>query len=142
MDIFDKINRLKSLNLKDLTIQILNSKEIVDLVIGMQQDRLFNLGEDSKGESLGSYSPFTVIIKESKGQKTTNITLRDTGAFYDSMTFEVTKTQVIFDADGQKDDSNLFDDFGIDILGLNDFDRNRLIETVYQKLKFEIMRLL
>ena len=38
-----------------------------------------------------------------------------------------------------KEDNNLFDNFGIDILGLNDFDRNRLIERIYIELKFYLL---
>lgn len=135
-DIGDTIKKFLKLDLKKEVIRILNSKKVREFVIELQQERLYNTGKDSKGNSLGSYSPFTVVIKQEKGQRTDHITLRDTGEFYESMTFHATSTEIVFDADAQKDDSNLFEDFGIDILGLNDFDRERLIELIYQELRF------
>lgn len=135
-DIGQTIKKFLNLDLKKEVIKILNSKKVQDFVITMQQERLYNTGKDSEGESLGSYSPFTVVIKQEKGQRTDHITLRDTGEFYESMTFYANETELVFDADAQKEDSNLFADFGLDILGLTDFDRERLIELIYQELRF------
>jgi hypothetical protein len=135
-DIGDTINKFLRFDFKKAVLKILNSKKVSDFVIEMQQARLYNTGKDSEGDSLGSYSPFTVVIKQAKGQRTDHITLRDTGEFYESMTFHATGTALIFDADAQKDEDNLFDNFGIDILGLTDFDKERLIELIYQELRF------
>ena len=132
----NKINKFLKLDLKKEVIKILNSQQVRELIIEMQQTRLFETGKDSKGVSLGNYSPFTVVIKQSKGQRVDHITLRDTGEFYESFTFYASETELVFDADAQKDENNLFDDFGIDILGLNDFDRERIIELIYRELRF------
>ena len=138
-DIGETIRKFKSLNFKKIIISILNTSEIKEFIIKMEQERLFNLGEDSTGASLGEYAPFTVVIKQEKGQRFDHITLNDTGEFYESFTFHATGTELIFDANPVKDNDNLFDNFGIDILGLNDFDRNRLIETIYIELKFYLL---
>ena len=138
-DIGETIRKFKSLNFKKIIISILNTSEIKEFIIKMEQERLFNLGEDSTGASLGEYAPFTVVIKQEKGQRFDHITLNDTGEFYESFTFHATGTELIFDANPVKDDDNLFDNFGIDILGLNYFDRNRLIETIYIELKFYLL---
>ena len=138
-DIGETIRKFKSLNFKKIIISILNTSEIKEFIIKMEQERLFNLGEDSTGASLGEYAPFTVVIKQEKGQRFDHITLNDTGEFYESFTFHATGTELIFDANPVKEDNNLFDNFGIDILGLNDFDRNRLIETIYIELKFYLL---
>ncbi len=138
-DIGDKIKKFLKLDLKKEVIKILNTQKVKEFVVEMQQERLFNTGKDSKGESLGRYSPFTVVIKQSKGQRTDHITLRDTGEFYESFTFYATDTELIFDADAQKDEDNLFDDFGLDIIGLNDFNRERLIELIYIELRFFLL---
>ena len=138
-DIGETIRKFKSLNFKKIIISILNTSEIKDFIVKMEQERLFNLGEDSTGASLGEYAPFTVVIKQEKGQRFDHITLNDTGEFYESFTFHATGTELVFDANPVKDDDNLFDNFGIDILGLNDFDRNRLIETIYIELKFYLL---
>lgn len=138
-DIGETIRKFKSLNFKKIIISILNTSEIKEFIIKMEQERLFNLGKDSTGASLGEYAPFTVVIKQEKGQRFDHITLNDTGEFYESFTFHATGTELIFDANPVKDDNNLFDNFGIDILGLNDFDRNRLIERIYIELKFYLL---
>jgi len=134
-DIGKTINKFLRLDFTKEIVKILNSSKVRKKVIYMQQQRLYETGKDSTGESLGSYSPFTVIIKQSKGQRTDHITLRDTGDFYKSMTFHATETELVFDADAQKDDDNLFDDFGIDILGLTEKNKEKLIELIYSELR-------
>lgn len=138
-DIGETIRKFLRLDLKKVVIDILNSPKVKAVIIKMEQERLFNTGKDSTGVSLGSYSPFTVVIKQGKGQRTDHITLRDTGEFYESFTFHATSSELVFDADPIKEDNNLFDDFGIDILGLTEFDRERLIELIYQELRFFLL---
>lgn len=138
-DIGETIRKFKSLNFKKIIISILNTSEIKEFIIQMEQERLFNFGEDSTGASLGEYAPFTVVIKQEKGQRFDHITLKDTGEFYESFTFHATGTELIFDANPVKEDNNLFDNFGIDILGLNDFDKSRLIERIYIELRFYLL---
>ena len=139
-DIGKIINKYKRLNFVKIITKILNSSRVKKYIIFLEQERLFTTGKDSEGESLGSYAPFTVVIKQEKGQRTDHITLLDTGAFYKSFTFHATGTELIFDANPIKTDesgeeSNLFNDFGIDILGLNDEDSEKLIEYIYIELR-------
>jgi hypothetical protein len=51
--------------------------------------RLYQKGLDGTGKLIGEYTPNTVKIKRKKNQKTSFITLRDTGTFYGSMFLEV-----------------------------------------------------
>ena len=53
----------------------------MDLV---REKQLFDLGIDGKGQSLGDYAGFTIDLKSKKNQKTSNVTLKDTGDFYKS----------------------------------------------------------
>jgi len=140
MDIGKTINKYKRLNFVKIITKILNSSRTRKYIIFLEQERLLTTGKDSEGESLGEYSPVTVVIKQEKGQRTDHITLLDTGAFYKSFTFHATGTELIFDADPIKKDesgeeSNLFDDFGIDVLGLNDDDTEKVIEYIYIELR-------
>jgi len=51
------------------------------------QVQLFEMGVDSSGREIASYLPYrplTVQIKQSKGQPTNRVTLRDTGDFHAS----------------------------------------------------------
>ncbi len=120
------------------------STELKELIIELNQDQLYDLGEDSKGNKLWSfspsmpYSPYTIKIKQAKGQPTDRLTLRDTGAFYKSFTVEVEGTSIVLDADGQKQDNNLFSQYGIDILGLNDQNMSIFLERLTNDVIFYI----
>ena len=71
-------------NIESILFEITNEKDTQDFLIDTLQDQLFTTGEDGDGVSLGNYSPITIKIKKRKGQPTDRITLKDTGAFYDS----------------------------------------------------------
>jgi hypothetical protein len=113
--------------------------DIKELIIELNQKQLYELGEDSEGVSLGSYSPVTVMIKQAQGVPTDRITLRDTGDFYKSFTVNYLNNEIVLDADGQKDDTNLFTEYGEDILGLNELNMTIFIDEVTKKIKFFIL---
>lgn len=112
---------------------------IRELIINLNQEQLYNLGEDSEGKSLGTYAPSTVMIKQAQGVPTDRITLRDTGDFYKSFTVNYLNNEIVLDADGQKDDTNLFTEYGEDILGLNELNMTIFIDEVTKKIKFFIL---
>ena len=115
---------------KILTV-ILSDKELQKLIIDLNtEEQLYHFGIDSLGRSLGSYSPFTEQIKRAKGQRVDHITLKDTGEFYRSFKVTVTKTAVVITADPNKEDSNLFDDFGVEIVGLTEESREFVINVI------------
>jgi len=117
---------------------VFNNPLIKNEVIRLNtKEQLFNKGIDSKGDSLGTYSPFTVEQKKKKGQRHENITLEDTGDFYKSFRVSVNKISITIDADPIKEDNNLFDDFGEDILGLTDESKQKLQEmAVIEYIKY------
>lgn len=96
--------------------EITNQPETQEFLIKVLQEQLFETGADGNGETLGKYSFLTVQIKRAKGQPTDRITLVDTGEFYHSYFIDAFRGGFIIDADGQKDDTNLFDKYGDDIL--------------------------
>ncbi len=93
-------------------------------------DQLFNDGIDSLGDSLGEYSPFTVELKKAKGQPTDRITLKDTGDFYKTFKVEVKDDSFFINANPIKDDNNLFDDFGSEIVGLTEDNQKKISKTI------------
>lgn len=111
-------------------------------------DQLFNQGIDSDGNSLGQYSASTIegtknyLGKKQKGQRYDHITLKDTGAFYDS--FKVVQTQdgLLIVADPEKDDTNLRDEFGNEIIGLTDENYNKAVSEMKVKSLLFIKQLL
>ena len=111
-------------------------------------DQLFNKGIDSKNRALGVYTPFTINSKNERGVPVPSdfhITLFDTGQFYSTFVIIPGKDFFEIDANPIREDSNLFEDFGEDIIGLNDENLQILIdffkETVVLRVK-EQLRLL
>lgn len=93
------------------------------------EDQLYNKGIDSNDNPLGDYTPFSVSIKQEKGQRYDHITLKDTGAFYESFQIRVdNKGLTILADDSSIYDAPLTDRFGVDILGLTDENKTILAE--------------
>ena len=92
-------------------------KLIIDL---NTNEQLFEQGIDSKGDELGTYSAYTKSIKQTKGQRTDHITLKDTGEFYKSFRVVLNGSSIQIVANPIKDDTNLFREYGIDIVGLTE----------------------
>lgn len=132
---FEAIRRITR-NMQSITaariIEILVSQpELNNFIIELNtQDQLFKKGVDSKGATLGTYSLFTIAEKQSKGQPTTHVTLKNEGLFYKTWVVTVVNGDIIIEADGDKDDKNLMDVYGEDIVGL--------IEENVQKIADEI----
>lgn len=88
--------------------------------------QLFDEGIDSAGKKLRSdfatfgqvYSANTINIKQDKGQPVDRVTLFDTGAFYASFRLELEGKNFIINANTIKEDSDLIEVWGPDILGL------------------------
>ncbi len=154
---------LKSILLLDvdaIALQITKTAALKKLVISLNTEgtptsQLFIKGEDSLGNKLkgqtivtdGEYSPLTKSIKQAKGQPTDRVTLKDTGEFYLSFDvipykggFEIVADPFKTAFDGT---TNLLDEFGSEILGLNqenlqiviNFYRDAIQQKVNQKLR-------
>jgi len=157
------LNSILKLNIDAIALEITRNNLFKTLVISLNTEgsptsQLYELGEDSFGKKLsgktiaigGEYTPFTKQLKQEKGQPTDRITLKDTGDFY--MSFQVIPFSGGFtiEADGFKKgleggagNTDLFEEFGNDILGLNqqnlqiiiEFYKNAIQEKVRQKLR-------
>lgn len=118
------------------------------LIIEMNTiDQLYDKGIDSKGRTLksigGDYSFVTKDIKSFLNQPFDRVTLKDTGEFYESFNVRVTSTDFTIQADTMKDEDNLTDRWGDDIIGLTeeslnklrDFAQERYIAYVWKQLQ-------
>lgn len=88
MTIQQYVEKLKEFNndLPKTVDMILKKNE--GTILGMLKLRLYNYGTDGNYELIGYYSNNTKKRKSAKGQKSSFITLRDTGAFYAGMYLE------------------------------------------------------
>ena len=142
--LIDKLQSVADLKLNEVAFKIASQKEVKDLVIrlntqGEKTSQLFELGEDSLGGSLGSYSPFTVEQKKKRGQPTNRITLKDTGELYNSFNVVPYRGGFTIKANPIKEDNNLYDDFGTDIIGLNETNL-QILRDVYKDKVLEEVR--
>jgi len=131
----------KELDVNALLRKIVQKPEIKAFILRLNRQQLYNKGEDSKGESLGEYSPFTIEEKRSKGQPFDRITLFDSGEFYNSFYIKVSGNEIEILSDPIKDDgTNLLREFGEDILGLTEEDQDKLSEMIEPMLAAEILK--
>lgn len=113
---------------------IVRDKEDV-IVSAIADDQLYRRGINGKGQKIMDYMPYaerTIKNKKRKGQPTTRVTLRDTGAFHESM-------YVVFDSEGfyitASDDKTekLVDKYGEEIFRLTDKNFTRIIRSHIRK---------
>ena len=121
-------------------------QEVKDMIIQMNtEDQLEERGVDSIGRQLGDYAPYTIIEKKLKGQRYDHVTLKDTGAFYDSWVVTVNRNYIEIDADDTSHyDVPLFQVWGEDVLGLTpenmDILRGVIAEKYAEYIYNELLR--
>lgn len=108
---FENIKRLcrnaNELDQNEIVKEIFDDRDLQLDIVNLNKEQMYEEGIDSKGQQLGEYSIITKKIKEQKGQRTDHITLKDTGAFYDSIKIRSEKSEVIISADMKKPDTDL-----------------------------------
>ena len=113
---------------------IIHDKEDV-IVSAIADDQLYRRGINGRGEKIMSYMPYTaktIQNKKKKGQPTTRVTLRDTGAFHKSMF-------VVFDSEGfyvtasDEKTGKLVKKYGEGIFRLTDKNFTRIVRSHIRK---------
>jgi len=106
-------------------------------ILTMIKLRLYNTGIDGAGNQIGQYYYQTIKEKKAKGQRSSFVTLRDSGDWYRAMYVEMIGNDVIVDSTDWKT-SKLIEMYSADILGLTiqeeDIIINAIIEPEVQKL--------
>jgi len=135
--IYSKLEAIMKLDVDDIALRISNTIAFKTYVIklnteGLPSSQLYELGEDSTGRKLedigGSYSPYTVKEKLRKGQPIDRVTLKDTGDFYATFKVIPFKGGFTIEANTIKDRQNLENDWGTEIIGLNQENLQRVID--------------
>jgi len=140
--LLQRIEKLKSilLDINKIIFQILSDKRLQDWILLMiKKDQLFDKGVSEENIVLGYYSPVTESINPNK-KAGTHFTLLDTGAFFDSFVLNLNAHDFIINADGEKEDRNLFEVFNDkgNILGLTEDNLQKLIENLKPKIVNQI----
>ena len=100
-------NNVKRLDENKILKEIFDDKDLQTDIINLNKDQMYEEGVDAKGQQLGEYSVYTKMIKQKKGQRIDHITLKDTGAFYDSIKIRSEKESIVVSADMKKPDTDL-----------------------------------
>ena len=121
-------------NLSMYLEDIVRDKEDV-IVSAIADNQLYRRGINGRGEKIMSYMPYTaktIQNKKRKGQPTTRVTLRDTGAFHKSMF-------VVFDSEGfyvtasDEKTKELVKKYGEEIFRLTDKNFTRIVRSHIRK---------
>ena len=135
MIIDELINRLEAFKMKldsgELVRRIIKENDyfIIDL---NAETQLYEQGVNNLGVSIDDYAPYselTIEIKESKGQPTDRVTLRDEGDFHSSFYIEAGAKFFEVKASDEKT-KGLIKKYGRQILGLTDENIRTLIDEV------------
>lgn len=107
---------------------IFNEQRVRELIVSLNTwDQLYEKGQNREGKLLssigGNYTITTMRISQDKGQPKRSIyhiDLFDTGEFYKSFHVELRGKDIAIIANTIKDDTDLIDDWGREIIGLTE----------------------
>jgi hypothetical protein len=144
--VISKLNNIARIEVGPIIQSIFQEGNIQDEIIRLNTiDQLFEKGENSLGIRLenigGPYSQATVQIKQEKGQPTDRITLRDKGDFYNSweVIANTGDTYITIKVDPWKaGPTNLLDEWGVEVVGLNKENTIWLINEIRTKMVAKI----
>lgn len=122
--------------------KLIANAEVRKFILNLNtNDQLFNKGIDSQNRSLGIYTPFTVNDKQQRGVPVPSdfhITLFDTGQFYSTFVIIPGKDFFEIDANPIRDDTNLFEQYGEEIVGLNDENLQKVIDLFKETISLRV----
>jgi predicted transcriptional regulator len=137
------LNIAKSFKILDINKVIndtVKNHGIDDLIIELNtQEQLFKKGINTDKAVVGFYSTTTESINPLK-KAGTHFTFKDTGKFFDSWIIRYESDAIIIEANGQKQDTNLFEKYGQNLLGLTDENLQKVIDEIKKFLPEEILK--
>ena len=138
--LLEEIQKLLNLDMNKIFFEVFSDPMLQEEIIyKIQYEQLFKEGVTEENVVLGYYSPYTQSLNPEK-RAGTHYTLLDTGAFYESMHITVSDTYFLIDADGQKEDKNLFEVYNErgNLLGLTETNMEWLIERIQEPVSERI----
>jgi len=138
-------DKIKKLDQRVIINTILRRPEIKRFIIelitrGQETSQLFKLHVDANGVSLaanrGGYSDLTLKLSAEAGRPKDGrdaVNLHDKGDYYRSHTVTIRSLKqdfIVLNSNPNKGDSNLFEDWGEDILGLTDENKQKVVTEI------------
>ena len=138
-DVYTNIMALTPRKAVEVAIQTIDSEYVTEL----NKEQLFD-GEFSDGTPTPDYSPHTIEKKKKSGgfiSSNGRIAFRDKGDFFRKMGVKKQKTQLKLFSKDEKSNM-LIEEFGEDIFGLNEENKQLIIEDEFPKFIDEIQKLI
>ena len=118
------------LNLQEEIENIIKDNE--GFLVGLIKNRLYQHGIDADGKPiLPDYAPSTVKRKKEDNQRSSHVTLRDTGDFYQGMFIEVKNWIITASSTDGKTDS-LIEKYGEGILGFTQEEQDQIVFSIVE----------
>jgi hypothetical protein len=112
-------------------------KQFETFILDEQRKQMYSVANADGTPIEPEYKPLTISIKNSVGQPTDRVTLKDTGAFYGSFFIVYgPKYFAIYAKDGKT--RKLISKYGTEIFGLNDVAMSKLLVKIKSDLKTKI----
>lgn len=133
-NIVTKLERIK-VDRDKIVLDII--KQFETFILDEQKKQMYS-GANADGSPIEpEYKPLTISIKNSVGQPTDRVTLKDTGSFYDSFFIVYgPKYFAIYARDGKT--NKLIAKYGTQIFGLNDLALSKLLIKIKSDLQIKI----
>ena len=146
-DIERLLNNVNKLDINDVFLAMWKRNDTQDYIIELNtEEQLLEEGIRSDGSEIGNYSANTIEGtsqyegKKQKNQRYDHITLNDTGEFYKSFKVTPNKKGFRLTANPNKDDTNLFAEFGVNIVGLTKESVHKLIDFIEPMFNKELQK--
>jgi len=134
------IKNFLALDPNKILIKTMSDNPILEkLAIQLVQRKQLDFGLTGDGHFLGEYSAVSVEVF---GKEPGPINLDDTGEFRDSFEVVLVDEGFFINADGQKEDTNLFVEFGSDITKLNEDNLSTFIDRLVPLMQKAIIELM
>lgn len=129
-----RLRKFKDSLSSELLENIIRDKEDI-IVSAIADDQLYRRGINGRDEKIMDYMPYTprtIQIKKKKGQPTTRVTLRDTGAFHEAM-FVVFDSEGFYVTSSDAKTPDLIEKYGEAIFRLTDKNFTRIVKSHIKK---------
>jgi hypothetical protein len=148
----DRLRKAKMLSDAVAWYEAMNVKTCKQIIEWVQKDQLMDKGIDGTGGPITDrdgnqfYSIWTEILSGGKKKAGDPYNLNDTGAFYRGMFVNVLRDSFVVDSDEaiKEDGTDLFYEYGDDIVGLTDENMEKLkavLKEEYQKYAKRVLGL-
>ncbi len=119
---------------------VVTIEETAETIADFNRKQLFAGLRSTGTEIKPSYAPYTILVKDQKGQPTDRVTLKDSGSFYDGIEVDVNSETYNLSSSDEKTDE-LMKKYGDRIFGLTKESRGEYVAfTFFPALREKITK--